>query len=60
MSDPTLKVVSDGAAIVNGWTIYAHSIFFCQLEVLMGQVEILRQKDPTGYTKKNAVKRLAA
>lgn len=60
MSDPTPKPVSNGAMIVNGWTIYAHPIFFDQLEDLMGQVDPLRKKDPTGYTRKNAVKRLAA
>ena len=60
MSDPTLTLVSDGAVVVNGWTIYAHAIFSDQLEDLIAQVAALRQKDPTGYTRKNAVKRLAA
>lgn len=46
--------------IVNGWKIYAHDIFLDQYDELVAQVERFRQKDPTGYRKKNAVKRLAA
>lgn len=46
--------------VVNGWTIFAHPIFLDQLEALMAQVEALKGKDPAGYTKKNATKRLAA
>ena len=46
--------------IVNGWKIYAHSLFLDQFEVLLAQVERLRQKDPKNYQKKNAAKRLAA
>lgn len=46
--------------IVNGWTLFAHPLFLEQLETLSKLVEILRQKDPTGYVKKNAAKRLAA
>lgn len=45
---------------VNGWTLYAHPLFTAQLDALAAQVESLRQKDPAGYTKKNAAKRLAA
>lgn len=46
--------------VVNGWTIFAHPLFLDQLEALTRQVEILKQKDPAGYIKKNATKRLAA
>jgi toxin YhaV len=46
--------------VINGWTIFAHSLFLDQLEELLTKVEILRQKDPQNYQKKNAAKRLAA
>jgi toxin YhaV len=46
--------------VVNGWTIFAHPLFLAQLEALTRQVEGLKQKDPSGFTKKNASKRLAA
>lgn len=46
--------------VVHGWTIFAHPLFQAQLETLSQQVESLRQKDPAGYAKKNASKRLAA
>ena len=46
--------------LIHGWTVFAHPLFLAQLEVLAQQVEALRQKDPTGYAKKNATKRLAA
>lgn len=46
--------------IVHGWTVFAHPLFLAQLEALERQVEILRQRDPIGYSKKNAAKRLAA
>lgn len=46
--------------VVNGWTIFAHPLFLAQLDVLSRQVEALKQKDPAGYMKKNASKRLAA
>lgn len=46
--------------IVNGWTIFAHPLFLDQLEAVTTQVESLRQKDPVGYLRKNASKRLAA
>lgn len=45
---------------VHGWTIYAHPLFLDQLEFLTQKVEALKQKDPVGYTQKNASKRLAA
>ncbi len=46
--------------VINGWTIFAHSLFLEQLEALLHKVERLRRKDPKGYTKKNATKQLAA
>ncbi|MEE9451494.1 MAG: type II toxin-antitoxin system YhaV family toxin [Gammaproteobacteria bacterium] len=46
--------------VVNGWSIFAHSLFLDQLEDLLDRVEALRQKDPVNYTKKNASKRLGA
>jgi toxin YhaV len=46
--------------VIRGWTIFAHPLFLAQIEVLAQQVEALKQKDPAGYTKKNASKRLAA
>ncbi|MDP2804717.1 MAG: type II toxin-antitoxin system YhaV family toxin [Gallionellaceae bacterium] len=46
--------------VVNGWTIFTHPLFLEQIETLMRQVEVLKQKDPAGYQKKNAAKRLAA
>lgn len=46
--------------VVNGWTLFAHPIFLDQLEALTAQVEVLKRKDPAGYIKKNATKRLAA
>ena len=45
---------------IHGWAVYAHPLFLAQLEALVHQVEALKQKDPTGYVKKNASKRLAA
>lgn len=46
--------------VVNGWTIFAHPIFLNQLKAYAEQVEDLKWKDPVGYLKKNATKRLAA
>lgn len=45
---------------INGWNIFAHSLFLNQLEELIAQVEKLRRKYPSDYTKKNPAKRLAA
>lgn len=45
---------------VNGWTLYAHPLFVEQFKVLTEKVEKLKAKDPKGYVKKNATKRLAA
>ncbi len=46
--------------VVNGWQLFAHPLFPDQVEALLRQVERLKAKDPTGYLKKNAAKRLAA
>lgn len=46
--------------VVNGWTIFAHPLFLRQVEALIQQVEGLQRKDPGGFTRKNATKRLAA
>jgi len=46
--------------VVNGWTLLAHPLFLEQLRATTTKVEELRRKDPTGFTKKNASKRLAA
>jgi len=45
---------------VHGWAVFAHPLFLAQIEALAQQVEVLKQKDPIGYGKKNASKRLAA
>jgi len=46
--------------VINGWTIFAHPLFLDQVESLIQQVEAFKRKDPAGYQKKNATKRLAA
>lgn len=46
--------------VIHGWTAFAHPLFLAQLEALTRQVDALKQKDPVGYIKKNANKRLAA
>ena len=46
--------------VVHGWSVFAHPLFLAQIEALAQQVEAFRQKDPGGYAKKNASKRLAA
>ena len=46
--------------VVNGWTLFAHPVFLDQLDALTAQVEVLKRKDPAGYVKKNATKRLVA
>lgn len=48
------------SVVIHGWTLFAHPLFLTQLETLSRQVETLREKDPIGYVKKNATKRLAA
>ncbi len=46
--------------VVNGWTLYVHPLFAEQYHILQEKVEALKAKDPKGYIKKNATKRLAA
>ena len=55
-----MSVAKPTAVVVSGWTIFAHPLFLAQIEALTQQVEALKRKDPAGYTKKNASKRLAA
>lgn len=55
-----MKPVQAGPPVIHGWTVFLHPLFLNQLEALSRQVEALREKDPTGYVKKNATKRLAA
>ncbi len=45
---------------IHGWTVFAHPLFLAQLEAYVQQVEVLKEKDPAGYVKKNINKRLAA
>lgn len=52
--------MSEEQQVINGWTIFAHPLFLDQLEGLIKQVKKLKKKDPAGYKKKNATKRLAA
>ena len=56
MSESQLSIVHR----VHGWTIFTHPLFRDQLAALVQQVKLLKEKDPSGYTKKNAAKRLAA
>ncbi|MCC2637836.1 MAG: toxin [Moraxellaceae bacterium] len=46
--------------VINGWAILAHPLFLDQFEALLAQVEQLQARDPVGYVRKNATKRLAA
>lgn len=46
--------------VVHAWTVFAHPLFLEQLEALAQQVDAFKLKDPVGYAKKNANKRLAA
>ena len=46
--------------VIHGWTVFVHPLFTSQLDALAQQVSILKEKDPVGYVKKNATKRLAA
>lgn len=46
--------------VVHGWTVFAHPLFLDQVEDLAREVRRLRRKDPRGFARKNAAKRLAA
>jgi toxin YhaV len=55
-----MSVGEPAPLVIHGWTVFAHPLFLDQLEALEPQVEALKEKDPIGYVKKNASKRLAA
>ena len=55
-----MKSAAAQPMVVHGWTVFAHPLFLKQVEALTQQVEALKRKDPSGYKKKNATKRLAA
>lgn len=55
-----MSASAPAALLINGWTVFAHPLFIAQLEAIIGQIEGFKQKDPVGFTKKNASKRLAA
>jgi toxin YhaV len=55
-----MRAAKPSPLAIHGWTVFAHSLFIAQVEALVEQVEALKKKDPTGYVKKNATKRLAA
>jgi len=55
-----MSVDKPAPLVVNGWTIFAHPLFIDQIEALILKVEGLKQKDPSGFAKKNASKRLSA
>lgn len=55
-----MSVGKPAPLVIHGWTVFAHPLFLAQLEALAQQVEVFKQKDPLGYMKKNATKRLAA
>ena len=55
-----MKPAAPAPLAVNGWALFAHPLFLDQVEALVARVEALRARDPVGYTKKNATKRLAA
>ncbi|MEI7445237.1 MAG: type II toxin-antitoxin system YhaV family toxin [Burkholderiales bacterium] len=52
--------MSTAPVVIHGWTIYAHPLFLVQVETLTAQVQALRARDPAGFARKNATKRLAA
>ena len=55
-----MKAAKPAPLAIHGWTVFAHPLFMTQVEALVEQVEALKKRDPTGYVKKNATKRLAA
>jgi toxin YhaV len=55
-----MKAARPAPLAIHGWTVFAHPLFMAQVEALFQEVEALKQKDPAGYIKKNATKRLAA
>ncbi len=55
-----MSVGKPAPLVIHGWTVFAHPLFLARLEALEREVEALKRKDPVGYKKKNASKRLAA
>lgn len=55
-----MTATKPAATVIHGWTVFAHPLFTAQIEALIRQVEVHKYKDPIGYVKKNASKRLAA
>jgi toxin YhaV len=55
-----MKTAKPAPMAIHGWTVFAHPLFMAQVQALVQEVESLKQKDPAGYVKKNATKRLAA
>ena len=37
--------------LIHGWTVFAHPLFLAQIESVVQQVEVLKEKDPVGYSK---------
>lgn len=35
--------------VIHGWTVFAHPLFFAQIEALVQQIEAFKQKDPVGH-----------
>ena len=55
-----MKRAEPAPLAIHGWTEFSHPLFMAQFEALAQEVEAFKQKDPAGYVKKNATKRLAA
>ena len=55
-----MNAANPAPLVIHGWTVFAHPLFISQLDALVQQVSSLKEKDPLGYVKKNATKRLAA
>lgn len=55
-----MSVGSPASLVIHNWTVFTHPLFLTQIEALAQQVDSLKQRDPVGYVKKNATKRLAA
>ena len=52
-----MRTTKPDPLVIHGWTVFAHPLFMKQVGALVAQVEALKNKDPTGYVKKNAIKR---
>lgn len=55
-----MRAAKPAPLAIHGWTVFAHPLFMAQVAALAEEIEALKQKDPVGYVKKNATKRLAA